>query len=206
MCHDLKKLLMSYAFYRPDIGYIQGMSYIAGILLLYMDVHAAFSCFANLLSSHFYFDFFRLDPEKIHGHLSVYDALFQERLPLLFAHFEREEVESEMYMIDWLLTLYSRSMPIDIAARVWDLYLCEGEITLFRVAIGILSMYQNMLLRLDMSGVLHFLHNIPEDMNEHMLFDTFVAKIDYSSKYLIKIQKKVQARQRQLKKEKQGKH
>ena len=85
---------------------------------LYMDVHEAFSCFANLLSSHFYFDFFRLDPEKINGHLAVYDALLQECLPGLFAHFQREEVQSEMYMIDWLLTLYSRSMPLDVAARV----------------------------------------------------------------------------------------
>jgi hypothetical protein len=34
MCADLKKLLMAYAFYRPDVGYIQGMSYIAAVLLV----------------------------------------------------------------------------------------------------------------------------------------------------------------------------
>jgi hypothetical protein len=193
MHDDLKKLLMSYAFYRPDVGYIQGMSYIAAVLLLYMDVNSAFSCFANLLSTHFYFDFFRLDPAKINGHLSVYDALFKESLPKLFVHFQREEVLSEMYMIDWLLTLYSRSMPIDIAARVWDLYLCEGEMSLFRVAIGILKMHRDMLLRLDMGGILQFLHNIPDDMNEHVLFDAFVAKVDFSKHHFDKIHKKIHA-------------
>ena len=191
MQDDLKKLLMSYAFYRPDVGYIQGMSYIAAVLLLYMDVHSAFSCFANLLSSHFYFDFFRLDPQKINGHLSVYDALFHETIPKLFVHFQNEEILSEMYMIDWLLTLYSRSMPIDIAARVWDLYLCEGEMSLFRVAIGILLMHCDMLMRLDMSGILHFLHNIPEDMSEHILFDTYVAKVDFNKKHFNKIYQKL---------------
>ena len=196
MHDDLKKLLMSYAFYRPDIGYIQGMSYIAAILLLYMDVHVAFSCFANLLSTHFYFDFFRLDPDKINGHLMVYDCLFQESLPKLFIHFKSEEVISEMYMIDWLLTLYSRSMPIDIAARVWDLYLSEGEMSLFRVAISILKMHRDMLMRLDMAGILSFLHNIPEDMNEHILFDTFVSKIDFSKKHFDRIHKKVQEKKR----------
>jgi hypothetical protein len=193
LCSDLKKMLMSYAFYRPDVGYIQGMSYIAAVLLLYMDVHDAFSCFANLLSTHFYFDFFRLDPEKINGHLSVYDCLLQESLPSLYQHFQMEEIESEMYMIDWLLTLYSRSMPLDIAARVWDLYLYEGEISLFKVAIGILNMHRDMLMRLDMAGILHFLHNIPDDLNEHVLFDTFVAKVDITSKHFAKMSKKVQS-------------
>ena len=36
--------------YRPDIGYVQGMSYIAAIVLLYIqDEYKAFMNFANLM-------------------------------------------------------------------------------------------------------------------------------------------------------------
>ena len=35
--HDnILKILRAFAMYRPDIGYVQGMSYIAGLVLLYI--------------------------------------------------------------------------------------------------------------------------------------------------------------------------
>jgi hypothetical protein len=48
-----------------------------------------------------------------------------------------------------------------------------------------------MLMRLDMSGILHFLHNIPEDMSEHILFDTYVAKVDFNKKHFNQIYQKL---------------
>lgn len=49
--HDsLFKILRAFAMYRPDIGYVQGMSYIAAIVLLYIqDEYKAFMNFSNLM-------------------------------------------------------------------------------------------------------------------------------------------------------------
>ena len=33
---SIQKILRGFAMYRPDIGYVQGMSYIAAIVLLYI--------------------------------------------------------------------------------------------------------------------------------------------------------------------------
>lgn len=33
---SLLKILKAFAMYRPDIGYVQGMSYLAGLVLLYI--------------------------------------------------------------------------------------------------------------------------------------------------------------------------
>jgi hypothetical protein len=38
-----------YVFFRPDVGYVQGMSHLAAMLLLNLDVFPAFVAFANLL-------------------------------------------------------------------------------------------------------------------------------------------------------------
>ena len=46
----LHSLLGAYATYRPDVGYVQGMSFLAAFLLLNMDVADAFISFANLLN------------------------------------------------------------------------------------------------------------------------------------------------------------
>ena len=91
-----------------------------------------------------------------------------------------------MYMIDWLMTLYSRSMPLSVAARVWDLYLCEGELSLFRVAIGLLKMHERLLLQMEFGDIMNFLHNIPSDLDEDELFTTHVAKVEFSKKKFIK--------------------
>jgi hypothetical protein len=47
----LGQVLEAYVCYRPDIGYVQGMSYLAAVMLLYMDTFPAFCCLANLLNS-----------------------------------------------------------------------------------------------------------------------------------------------------------
>lgn len=46
----LRLLLETFVLLRPDIGYVQGMGYLAAMLLLYIDSdYEAFVCFTNLL-------------------------------------------------------------------------------------------------------------------------------------------------------------
>ncbi len=59
--HDsLYDILGAYACYRPDIGYVQGMSFLAAVLLLNMDASDAFICLANLLNLTSYLAFFKV--------------------------------------------------------------------------------------------------------------------------------------------------
>lgn len=54
-------LLGAYVCYRPDVGYVQGMSFIAAVLILNMDVSDAFICFSNLLNRPCLMAFFSLN-------------------------------------------------------------------------------------------------------------------------------------------------
>ena len=45
----LQTVLEAYVMLRPDLGYVQGMAFLAATLLLYMDEYSAFVCFANLM-------------------------------------------------------------------------------------------------------------------------------------------------------------
>jgi hypothetical protein len=44
MNEQLRSVLDTYCFYRPDVGYVQGMSYLAGNFLLYMVCHITRYC------------------------------------------------------------------------------------------------------------------------------------------------------------------
>lgn len=50
---------------RPDVGYVQGMSYLAGMLLLYNDTYNTFVCFSNLLNNHFLISLFKMDIKQV---------------------------------------------------------------------------------------------------------------------------------------------
>lgn len=106
---------------------------------------------------------------------TLYNDFFRENLPKLFSHFEKHNLTSDLYLVDWIYTLYSRSLPLDVACRVWDVFLRDGEEFLFRSALGILRLYQEVLLRLDFINLAQFLTKLPEDMGSDVLFEAISA-------------------------------
>lgn len=138
----LTTILQTYACYRPDIGYIQGMNYIAAMCVHYFDEYHAFCIFANLINRQIHFNLFLLDPNIVKSFSMVFDHLFQKYLPQLYQHLLTESISSEIFLLDWALTLFSKAMPINVAARLWDVYLLEGEIFFIKACLGIyLSMF-----------------------------------------------------------------
>lgn len=74
----LERILLCYACFRPDIGYVQGMSFLVATLLLYMDEFEAFKCLANLLGRRVNMDFYRLKKEAIESYVLCFDHFFKK--------------------------------------------------------------------------------------------------------------------------------
>lgn len=166
----LHSLLGAYACYRPDVGYVQGMSFIAAILLLNMDVADAFVCFANLLNRPCQLAFFRMDETLMTAYYRTFEEFFKENLPNLYAHFKIQSVTPNLYLMEWVFLLYSKSLPLDVACRVWDIFFRDGEEFLFKTAIAILNIYESILLKMDFIHVAQFLTKLPEDISGEQLF------------------------------------
>jgi len=64
----LTLVLQAYAFFRPDVGYVQGMSYLAAMLLIYLEPYLAFQCLANLVQRQFLRIQYRMDVTFIQGY------------------------------------------------------------------------------------------------------------------------------------------
>ena len=69
-----------------------------------------------------------------------------------------------------IFTLFSKSLPLDVVSRVWDVYLRDKEEFLFRTALGILNLYKDILITMDFENIVKFLTKLPEDMNSTHLF------------------------------------
>ncbi|CAG2165478.1 unnamed protein product [Oppiella nova] len=176
----LSELLGAYVTYRPDIGYAQGMSFLAAMLLLNMESESAFVCLANLLNRELLVSFFRVNQPVMNAYYKTFEEFFAENLPKLYKHFNEQKLSPDLYLVDYIYTLFSRSLPLDIASRIWDLFLRDGEEFIFRAALGILSMYYEVLLNLDFIYLAQFLTKLPEDMDSDKLF-SYISGIHMTS-------------------------
>ena len=157
---QLRDMLEAFALYRPDIGYVQGMSYLAGILLLNLEPYKAFIALVHIVSSPALLPFYLMDEVGIGTRCQLFRVLFKVNLPELCDHFEAEGVQPKMFLIDWFLTLFARTLSQDVACRVWDLYFLEGFILLYRTALAVLKLLTYMLLQEDITGIMQLLSNL----------------------------------------------
>ncbi|XP_038658219.1 TBC1 domain family member 12-like [Scyliorhinus canicula] len=160
----------AYTCYRPDVGYVQGMSFVAAVLILNLEEADAFIAFANLLNKPCQLAFFRVDHSMMLKYFASFEVFFEENLPKLFAHFTNNSLTPDIYLIDWIFTLYSKSLPLDLACRVWDVFCRDGEEFLFRTALGILKLYEDILVKMDFIHRTQFLTKLPEDITSEKLF------------------------------------
>ncbi|KAM4623769.1 TBC1 domain family member 12-like isoform 2-T2 [Polymixia lowei] len=175
--HDLlHSILGAYTCYRPDVGYVQGMSFIAAVLILNMEEADAFISFANLLNKPCQMAFFRVDHELMLKYFGAFEVFFEENLPRLFGHFQSSGLTPDLYLIDWIFSLYTKPLPLDVACRVWDVFCRDGEEFLFRTGLGILRLYQDVLLQMDFIHIAQFLARLPdEELLSDRLFSCIAA-------------------------------
>ncbi|KAJ2944155.1 hypothetical protein O0L34_g18126 [Tuta absoluta] len=166
----LHELLAAYVCYRPDIGYIQGMSFIAAVLILNMEAPSAFVCFANLLDGPVLRAAFTRDGAAMQRLWKAYTTLLRHNLPSL-----ADAVAPELYLLEWLYTAFAKAMPLDAACRVWDVFLRDGDTFLFQTALGILHLYQDELKDMDFISAAQFLTKLPDDLDPEALFKSIAC-------------------------------
>lgn len=171
----LYTVLGAYSCYRPDIGYVQGMAFLAAVLLLNMEAIDAFICFANLINRPMQMAFFCVDQPMMRAYFLAFEVHLQEQLPKLYAHFQEQSLTPDLYLTDWIFTLYSKSLPLDVASRVWDLFCRDGDEFLFRTALGILRMFSSELMTMEFIALAQFLTKLPETLSEENLFQSIAS-------------------------------
>ncbi|EGG16606.1 regulator of chromosome condensation domain-containing protein [Cavenderia fasciculata] len=171
--HDeLMKVLLVWSLYRPEIGYVQGMSYLCGLLLLHMNNGLeCFIVFSNMLNSHYFKSLYNFDIQQMVRHIKIYDVLFQKNLPDLYRCFKQVGLVSEHYLLEWLMTLFTKQMSLPIVTRIWDGFLLEGEGYIYAAALGALKLLQKLLLQSPtFDECILTLRSAPQDFKEESLF------------------------------------
>lgn len=80
-----------------------------------------------------------------------------------------------------MLTLFTKSLPIDISTRIWDVYFVDGEIVVYLAIMGIMGQLNAHLLSLSFEGVIKTLSNLGVRMHMHKRTHTHAHTQDASA-------------------------
>uniref|UniRef100_A0A4W6C1Q2 Rab GTPase-activating protein 1 n=1 Tax=Lates calcarifer TaxID=8187 RepID=A0A4W6C1Q2_LATCA len=153
---SLYKICKAYSVYDEEIGYCQGQSFLAAVLLLHMPEEQAFSVLVKIMFDYGLRDLFKQNFEDLHCKFFQLERLMQEYIPDLYNHFLNVGLEAHMYASQWFLTLFTAKFPLYMVFHIIDLLLCEGISVIFNVALALLKTSKDDLIQADFEGALKF--------------------------------------------------
>lgn len=137
---SLFNLLKAYSLLDTDVGYCQGLSFVAGILMLHVDTEdEAFELMRHLL---FNFGLRRQYLPSMNAlHLQLYQLtrLLRDHEYELFNHFDHYDISPTLYAAPWFLTLFASQFSLGFVARLLDLISLIGIEAIFRVSLNLLA-------------------------------------------------------------------
>lgn len=151
---SLERVLLAYATFDPELGYCQGMNFIAGVLLLTSgDEEEAFRGLVQLMGAFGLRGFFTAGFPLLRRYCCAFDELLRLEAPALREHLAAEGVELGLCLHPWLLTLFAGSLPLEAALGFWDLLLAKGLDAALPLALGVLLSREAELLELSFEGL-----------------------------------------------------
>ncbi|XP_066505449.1 USP6 N-terminal-like protein isoform X2 [Hoplias malabaricus] len=167
----LFRVLTAYAKYNPQIGYSQGMSYIAAVLLMLLGEEESFWALVVLLENPKYLsELFDSSLKKIQHQVLVFQHLLKHRKPQLFQHLENLGVSSLHFVMQWFLTLFTSLPCWDTVLAIWDLFLLHGLLAVFRAGLTILQLLESRVLNMtEEAAVLPMLLRVPVDVSQYSI-------------------------------------
>ena len=124
-------------------------------------------------------------------------AVILEGVPELDAHLSAVGVAPIDYLPQWLGTLFMCTLSLDAAARVWDVYLRDGELFAWRAALEVLAAARPRALEVKEKAEVLELHNAcgaRGGVTERALFHGIAANEACATYFTEQFAQKVRAR------------
>ena len=176
--NKLKNILIASSNLEKDIGYCQGMNFIAAFLLKisnYNEIDTFYLyCFVLEKINGYFMQNFPL----FNYHLYLFDYFFKIFFPKLEKHFKELELPLELWIGKWIQTLFIISLPFEETCRIWDYLFIYGFDFIIPICFGIIYyMEDNLLLIKDSSDVMEFFKESFSPNDTQLISDNIDKKI-----------------------------
>ncbi|XP_034544803.1 TBC1 domain family member 1 isoform X2 [Notolabrus celidotus] len=144
---SLFNLLKAYSLLDPEVGYCQGLSFIAGVLLLHMGEEDAFNMLKFLMFDVGLRKQYRPDMIILQIQMYQLSRLLHDYHRDLYSHLEQQEIGPSLYATPWFLTAFASHFPLGFVARVFDMLFLQGSEVIFKVALSLLGSHKPLILQ-----------------------------------------------------------
>uniref|UniRef100_A0A3Q1ANG7 TBC1 domain family member 1 n=1 Tax=Amphiprion ocellaris TaxID=80972 RepID=A0A3Q1ANG7_AMPOC len=146
---SLYNILKAYSLLDPEVGYCQGLSFIAGVLLLHMGEEDAFNMLKFLMYDVGLRKQYRPDMIILQIQMYQLSRLLHDYHRDLYSHLEQQEIGPSLYATPWFLTAFASHFPLGFVARVFDMLFLQGSEVVFKVALSLLGSHKPLILQHD---------------------------------------------------------
>ena len=156
----LYNILIAIAFIRPEIGYCQGMNFIVGALINFIDNEE--KCFWIFL---YFIDNIELKMIYLQKTPDYLIKLYQlkyfikENYPKLFPHLKINQICPDIFFSKWILTIFSNFLPFETLYNVWDLFIIDKWKAIFTFSIIMVHYMKDQLMNMDLYSFSPYVRN-----------------------------------------------
>ncbi|XP_035875605.1 TBC1 domain family member 1 isoform X2 [Phyllostomus discolor] len=144
---SLYNILKAYSLLDQEVGYCQGLSFVAGILLLHMGEEEAFHMLKFLMFDRGLRKQYRPDMIILQIQMYQLSRLLHDYHRDLHSHLEEHEIGPSLYAAPWFLTVFASQFPLGFVARVFDMIFLQGTEVIFKVALSLLGSHKPLILQ-----------------------------------------------------------
>ncbi|PLW24109.1 hypothetical protein PCASD_06725 [Puccinia coronata f. sp. avenae] len=164
----LRRVLAAMSWHNPVVGYCQGMNMVAATLLLTIpseeDAFWILVCIVDqILPPHYYTSHLLTSQAD----QRVLKQLVRKHLPELADHLDALDVELPAITFGWFLSLFADALPIQTLLRVFDIFLIDGSVLLFRISLALLKINQGTIRSYDSPASLYAYMRGPMTLSSH---------------------------------------
>ena len=176
----LINVLSCLAFIRPEIGYCQGMNFIAGALIeLIEEEEKIFWIFLSFIDN---IDMNLLYLKNMPDYsIRVFQLNYYIKLyfPNLFNHFKRNQITPDIIFSKWILTIFANYLPFETCYKIWDLFILDKWKAIFRISIILLDTMKDKLIQFDLNQFCLFIKS--KEIKESVKYEYICQKYnDYN--------------------------
>ncbi|CAD6221606.1 GSCOCG00011619001-RA-CDS [Cotesia congregata] len=135
---ELFQVLKAYSILNSKVGYCQAQAPIAAFLLMHMPAVQAFWCLVAVCDKYLV-GYYNQGMETLQRDGDILYALLKRVSPVAYKHLKKQKMEPILYMTEWFLCVYTRTLPWESILRIWDMFLCEGVKVIFKVGLVLLK-------------------------------------------------------------------
>ncbi|XP_078663036.1 uncharacterized protein LOC144906542 isoform X2 [Branchiostoma floridae x Branchiostoma belcheri] len=163
-------VLSAYSMYNTEVGYCQGMSEIAALMLMYLNEEDAFWAISVLLTDnkHKMHGFFIPGFPKLLRFQDHHDKLLGKFLPKVKKNLDLNEIHTSLYSMKWFFQCFLSRVPFRLVLRLWDIYILEGEAVLTAMALTVFKMHKKRIAKMEIEHLATFFQ---KDLEEDFGYD-----------------------------------